>query len=177
MSVYHLDLLAKFNQGANREMDAIIKTLTEDQWNKNFGGFFSSVHSLCSHIYVCDFNWLLRYKALREFKTLGGGFFAKGPYSFDKTIFADIAEYLAMRPVLDEKIIAFMDEIKPEDLDKPLVYKDSSGQQFSRRFEGCLLQVLNHETHHRAMVSLYLELLGKQNDFNNVSTYVTKSNV
>jgi uncharacterized damage-inducible protein DinB len=169
--IYYLDLLAQFNRGANAEMNGIIKHLTEEEWNKNLGGFFNSVHSLCSHIYICDYVWLQRYRNLRGFQTLSGDFFNK-KYSFDKTIFDNIDEYLAKRPELDEKIVSFMQEVNSEDLDKPLTYQDSSGQNYTRRFEGLLLQVLNHETHHRGMISLYLELLWKQNDYNNVAPYV-----
>jgi uncharacterized damage-inducible protein DinB len=28
--------------------------------------------------------------------------------------------------------------------------------------------VFNHQTHHRGMISLYLDMLGKENDFSNL---------
>jgi uncharacterized damage-inducible protein DinB len=56
------------------------------------------------------------------------------------------------------------------DLEKQLTYTSSEGLTHTRRMEGCVLHLMNHETHHRGMISLYLEMLGKANDFNSVSS-------
>jgi uncharacterized damage-inducible protein DinB len=169
MASYHLDLLARYNKDANGKMDAVIKTLSEAEWNKSFPGYFKSVHELCSHIYICDYVWLIRYKGLRDFASLHSDFFNKD-YSFDETIFSSRDEYLAMRPKLDDKIAAFVNELSPDDLEKQLTYTNSEGVTHTRRMEGCVLHLMNHETHHRGMISLYLEMLGKANDFNSVSS-------
>jgi uncharacterized damage-inducible protein DinB len=169
MASYHLDILADYNKEANRKMDAVIKTLSEAEWNKSFPGFFKSVHELCSHIYICDYAWLVRYKGLRDFTSLRSEFFNK-TYSFDETIFSSRDEYLAMRPELDDKIVAFVSELSPADLEKQLSYTNSEGVTHTKRMEGCILHLMNHETHHRGMISLYLEMLGKANDFNSVSS-------
>jgi uncharacterized damage-inducible protein DinB len=169
MAIYHLDILAGYNREANKKMDAVIKTLSEAEWNKNFPGYFKSVHELCSHIYICDYAWLVRYKGLRDFTSLRSDFFNKN-YRFDETIFSGRDEYLAMRPELDDKIIAFADELSPADLEKQLTYTNSEGVTHTRSMEGCILHLMNHETHHRGMISLYLEMLGKANDFNSVSS-------
>ncbi|MDR0402085.1 MAG: DinB family protein [Treponema sp.] len=169
MASYHLGLLADYNKEANRKMDAVIKTLSGAEWDKTFPGYFKSIHELCSHIYVCDYAWLVRYKGLRDFACLDQQFLSKN-YRFDETIFSGRDEYLAMRPELDDKIIAFVNELGPEDPGKQLTYTDSGGVTRTRKMEGLVLHLLNHETHHRAMISLYLEMMGKENDFNSVSS-------
>jgi uncharacterized damage-inducible protein DinB len=35
------------------------------------------------------------------------------------------------------------------------------------------LNLFNHETHHRGMISLYLEMLGRENDFNSIAPFVS----
>jgi uncharacterized damage-inducible protein DinB len=50
-------------------------------------------------------------------------------------------------------------------LEKILTYTDSEGNKLEKVMETLLLHVFNHETHHRGMISLYLEMLGKENDF------------
>jgi uncharacterized damage-inducible protein DinB len=169
MVPYHVSLLASYNKEANRKMDAVIKTLSEAEWDKAFPGYFKSVHELCSHIYICDYAWLVRYKGLRDFNSLRSEFFNK-KYGFDETIFSGRDEYLAMRPELDDKIIAFMNELGPEDLEKQLTYTSSEGTAHTKRMEGLVLHLMNHETHHRGMISLCLEMLGKENDFSGVSS-------
>jgi len=158
-------LFAKYNKVANQKMDEVIKTLSKEEWEKNLGGFFKSVRGLCSHLYICDFNWLKRFSRLREFGVFKEAFFAREPYSFKEVLFADMSEYLTNRPILDEKIIAFIDEVNDKDLNSILKYTDSEGNLYEKNFGGLVTHSFNHDTHHRGMVSLYLEMLGRENDF------------
>ena len=157
--------IAGYNRIVNRKMDAIIKTLSRDEWARDLGGYFHSVRGLCSHLYICDFNWLKRFSRRREFIVFKEGFFSREPYSFKEVLFDDMAEYLSERPVLDEKIIAFTEELTGDDLNVSWKYTDSRGNPIERNFGHLVMQSLNHDTHHRGMISLYLELLGRENDF------------
>jgi uncharacterized damage-inducible protein DinB len=161
-------VLGKYNKAANAEMNRTIKNLSPAEWDKPLGGYFSSVRSLCSHLYICDFNWLKRFSNLRDFDLFKEPFFGRGPYSFDEVLFADVGEYLLQRPELDEKITAFVNSVTDGDLAKNLKYTDSSGTPYERNFDGLLLNLFNHETHHRGMISLYLEMLGKENDYSSI---------
>jgi uncharacterized damage-inducible protein DinB len=163
-----VDLLAKYNKMVNKTMDGIIKTLSPTEWDKNLGGFFKSVHGVCSHLYICDFNWLWRFKNYRDFAVLKDPFFDKA-YSFSDLLFENSGEYLSKRPELDDKIIAFGSELNDSDMGETLKYTDSEGKPYERNVGGCVLQFLNHETHHRGALSLYLELLGRENDFSSLA--------
>ena len=160
------DLWARYNKAVNEKMNSVIKTLSGEEWNKNLGGYFKSVRGLCSHLYVCDFNWLKRFSLLRDFAVFRDPIFNRDPYSFfSDPLFGDMGEYLAGRPVLDEKIISFANEINDRDFTSMLKYKDSHGNPIEKIFGGLLMQSFNHDTFHRGMVSLYLEMLGRENDF------------
>jgi uncharacterized damage-inducible protein DinB len=159
-----ITLLAKYNKAANEEMNTLIKTLSGEEWDKPLGGYFSSVRGLCSHIYICDHNWLRRFRNLRDFSVLKDPSFDKA-YPFTDVLFPDKTEYFARRPELDDKLLAFAAEFTDRDREASLKYTDSKGEPYSRNAGVCLLHFLNHETHHRGMISLYLELLGKENDF------------
>ncbi|MCL1811908.1 MAG: DinB family protein [Treponema sp.] len=158
-------LFANYNQTANKAMNKIIQTLTPAEWDKNLGGFFKSVHGLCSHLYICDFNWLKRYSKFRDFTVFGDSFFAREMYPFSEVIFDDMNEYLSKRPGLDEWIIRFAAELNDSELEGMLTYTNSSGKDYTWFFGGLIMQSLNHDTFHRGMLSLYLEMLGKENDF------------
>ncbi|GHV51666.1 diguanylate cyclase [Spirochaetia bacterium] len=161
------DALARYNQIANGKMDEIIAAISDDEWNREFNGFFKSVRALCSHLYIADVTWLKRFGGVKEFKTLKDGLF-QTELSFKELLFPHKDEYLAKRPELDKLIISLIAEVDEDDLGKTLKYTTSQGKPFEHPFYGTLLQILNHETHHRGMVSLYLELLGKDNDFSGV---------
>ena len=163
-----ITLFVNYNKSVNEAMNGVIKTLSQAEWDKALGGFFPSVRSLCSHIYICDFNWLKRFKAVRSFATLEDPFFGKS-YSFQETIFEDMAEYLAKRPDMDSRMIAFANELTDADMTSVFKYTDSHGKLHERNFGGSVLQFLNHETHHRGMISVFLEMLGRENDFSSLA--------
>jgi uncharacterized damage-inducible protein DinB len=159
-----ITLFMNYNRSVNNAMNDIIKTLSTEEWEKPLGGFFPSVRGLCSHIYICDYNWLKRFRNIRPFIALNDAFF-DSTYSFTETLFEDMGEYFAKRLELDSRMIAFADELTDTDIDSTINYTDSEGNAHKRNFGGCLLHFLNHETHHRGMISLYLEMLGRENDF------------
>jgi uncharacterized damage-inducible protein DinB len=167
-------LLARYNQTANEKMNAVIKTLTPEEWDRDLGGFFKSVHALCSHLYVCDYILLKqRYFGAREFKLAKDRFFAPD-YSHKDVLFPTIEEYLSRRPELDKKIIEFSEELTEEDFSLITRFKDSRGDPKEKNFGGTVLHGFNHETHHRGMISVYLEILGKSNDFSSLHAIVEK---
>jgi len=164
-----LVLLAKYNKAANEKMDTVIKTLSSQEWEKELGGFFKTIRATCSHIYVCDFNYLKRFSKLRDFAVLKDPFFDREPFSFTEILFADKGEYLEKRPDLNARLLAFTEELGDDDLGKILKYTDPRGNQLERNFGGLIMHNFNHDTHHRGAISLYLELLGKDNDFNSLA--------
>jgi uncharacterized damage-inducible protein DinB len=160
-------LLAVYNQAADAKMGDTIKTLSVEEWGKGLGGFYPSIRSLCVHLFTGDISWLKRFANLREFAA------AKDPlvtaeYNRE-TLFPGVEEYLEKRAKLDEILIGFSKELSDEDLAKNLEYSTPRGEKIVKNFGGCIIHSFNHDTHHRGMISLYLELLGKANDFNSLT--------
>jgi uncharacterized damage-inducible protein DinB len=137
MEQYNFSLLAKYNKIANEKMNTIIKTLSEEEWNKTFNCFYKSIHELCSHIYIADYNWLNRFRKLREFDSLDENCFSK-KYTFQETVFDTINEYISNRIELDTIITAFIKEITIEDINKTLEFKNSQGKTVEKRMEGLI---------------------------------------
>jgi uncharacterized damage-inducible protein DinB len=157
-------LLVKYNKEINQEMNNIIKTLTDEEWNRRFSGYYKSIHELCSHIFIWDYIWLSRLKSAGNFSSLNGSYFNR-EYNFRELLFENIDEYLAKRPELDDVLINFVNEITADILTKEAKWTDSEGAQCREKVEMILIHVSNHQTHHRGMISLYLESLGKENDY------------
>jgi uncharacterized damage-inducible protein DinB len=167
-------LLARYNQTANEKMNAVITTLTPEEWDRDLGGYFKSVHALCAHVYVCDYILLKqRYFSAREFKLAKDSFFAPD-YTFKDAVFSTKEEYFAMRPELDKKIVEFSAELNEEDFARITRFNDSHGNPKEKELGGIILHGFNHATHHRGMISVYLEILGKPNDFNSLHVLVEK---
>jgi uncharacterized damage-inducible protein DinB len=185
-------LFANYNQKANNSMNEIIKTLTEEQWKKQFSGFYKSIQDICSHIYFWDYNELNRCKYLRKFSSLEEEFLYQrkldiytikisedGTEYLDKnlitskTLFLDstIDEYVKMRIDMDNRIINFIDEITTNDLERTITFTTVLGNKFNWRIDDLILNLFNHQTHHRGMISLYLDMLEKENDYSNLILY------
>jgi uncharacterized damage-inducible protein DinB len=171
MDIRTITLLAEYNRKTNSEMNGIIQKLDVSQWMQTFKGYFSSIHSLCNHIYLADFNWLKRFSKLRPFIYSQQALFNQ-ELPFGSTVFESIKDYLAKREELDQYLLEFAKEIRPEDLDQQLVYVDSQGKPNERLFAGLILHCFNHQTHHRGMISIYLDYLGINNDFSNLAGMV-----
>ena len=162
-----LELMARYNKAANEKMDKVIKTLTPIEWNKDLGGFFKSIRGNCSHMYICDYVYMQRFMTFRDFKINDDHFLDK-TYSFKDVLFENINEYFPMREEMNRRIIDFCSEITEQDLPKNLSFKNSHGDTINKNFGGVVLHFLNHNTHHRGGISVYLEQLGKENDFNSL---------
>ncbi len=169
MDIETSKLLAKYNQTANRQMNLLIEKLDSSQWNREFGGYFKSVKELCNHIYLGDFNWLKRFSRLRAFDFIRYSLFDKD-LAFGTNPISEVPDYLSKREQLDDKLIQFTDELRLDDLDKPLAYLDSKGNSYTKNFGGLVLHAFNHQTHHRGMVSVYLDIMSINNDFSNLSS-------
>jgi uncharacterized damage-inducible protein DinB len=114
---------------------------------------------------------LKRYFLLRDFKLSGDAFFSR-EYKFLDLLFPQIEEYISARAELDGKIRDFSAELTGGDFSQVLKFNDSHGTPMEKNFGGAVLHGFNHGTHHRAMISLYLEQLGKANDFNSLMQVV-----
>jgi uncharacterized damage-inducible protein DinB len=166
----HLILLAKYNKEANAKMNAVIGTLDDGEWNKPFSAFYKSIHELCSHIFNSDRLLLTRLKAVGDFKTLRDDCFS-GQVDMSGQAFDSIDEYINKRADLDARIVSLMPELTDEDAAKKIKFVNYKGVEFERSAGVLLLHMFNHDTHHRAMVSLYLEMLGKENDYSGLYIY------
>jgi uncharacterized damage-inducible protein DinB len=162
-----LAFLAKYNSHVNNQMFSYISKLSDEEWKKEFQGFYKSVKQLCNHIYIADFNWLKRFGLVRKFHYLENPLL-KNDLTHASEAFDSIDDYNRKRKELDLLINEFVSELYEEDLRKVITYKNLKGEPQTRNAGGSAMHIFNHGTHHRGMISLYLEFLGHSNDFNSL---------
>ncbi len=121
---------------------------------------------MCNHIYICDYNWLKRFSHLRAFQFVDKDI--KKGLEYGKMYLQNIPEYIIKIEWLDKKIIEFVDEIDGKDIENILKYVDSHGTAYEKNFGLLVLHMFNHETHHRGMISIYLEEMKIANDYSNI---------
>jgi uncharacterized damage-inducible protein DinB len=167
MDIKTCKLLAQYNQIANQKMNSIIRNLSNEHWNREFSGYFKTIKQLCSHIYIGDYIWLKRFGQFRDYQ------FAKDAL-FDQTLnysskpFDDIAGYIFKREEMDNKLIMFADEITQSDLENIISFANAKGEMVNKNVGGSILHIFNHQTHHRGMISIYLDMMKIDNDFSSL---------
>ena len=167
MDTKTVKLFAEYNRKTNEEMNRLIDQLALAQWEQRWGGYYPTIQALCNHLYISDFTWLKRFGNLREFHYLEDDLF-KDQLTLASTAFASRREYLDRRGSLDAKAVALAAEVTEDDLAAALTYKNFKGVEQRRNFGGLLLHMFNHGTHHRGMISVYLDSLGIENDYSNL---------
>jgi uncharacterized damage-inducible protein DinB len=164
MDIKTCRLLAQYNQTANKKMDGLISMLTDGQWNQEFAGYFKTIKQLCTHIYISDYSWIKRFGRFRDFQCTKDPLFAQD-LNYSSHPFDSMAEYLAKREELDKKLIALAGELTENDLEKNIAFSNTKGELISKNAGGSLLHMFNHQTHHRGMISLYLDMMKIDNDY------------
>ena len=171
MDIQTCSLLAKYNQATNVQMDLLISKLDDSQWNKELGGYFKSIKEVCNHLYIADFFWLKRFSKLRSFSYINAPLFDQ-VLKFGTNPIEALPDYLQKRIALDKVVIQFINELLQNDLVMTLSYSDSKGVQHTRNAGGCILHMFNHQTHHRGMISVYLDCLHINNDYSNLLSLI-----
>jgi uncharacterized damage-inducible protein DinB len=125
---------------------------------------------LCSHIFGGDHRWLIKFKNLGNFNSIAGNRF-NVEHDFNKLFFENIGEYIAERKEMDKILLDFINELSEDDLDKKMEWINSKGLKCIHTLATGLIHLSHHQTHHRGMISVYLEFLGKENDYSNLYLY------
>jgi uncharacterized damage-inducible protein DinB len=167
MNTSTVRLFARYNEQTNALMNDILSTLSPDEWKLDRGGYLPSIASLCSHICSGDRLWLTRFRSVCQSSSILDPMFDR-PVSFDGPPYPDFSSYISCRITLDKTISSFAHEVTSDDLKKTLSYTDLKGVKQNREVGGLIMHMFNHQTHHRGMISLYLDQMGRENDFSSM---------
>lgn len=137
---------------ANRRLYDVALALGEEVAGREVGRQFSfpTLRAMFGHIYGADWLWLQRWKGLT----------ASGlPRADAFPSLAEVGE--RWEPLLKEQR-AFLEALRPADLDRPVEFKSvlfPSEQPYRLPLAPMLMHVPNHATHHRSEVATMLTML------------------
>ena len=162
MSVALIRELYDYHHWANRRLFEVTVDLgdgvTRDmgkQWS------FPTLKGMFAHIYGADTIWLTRWK---------GSSPARIPGDAD---FADVAELRARWDALEAEQRSFLAGLGEADLARPVVYKNTQGQEFRVALGALLQHVVNHATHHRSEAATMITLISGSPPDTGINTYRT----
>jgi len=158
--------LARYNERVNREMYEILSVLTDRARRQEAGSWFGSIHGILSHIIICDFHWLKRYRALSpESPVLNDPRLDPPNLSWEHDLHENFAALREDRTIVDERICAWVEAFPAARYDEDFEYHDSTGNARHAKAGAAFEFLFLHQTHHRGQISQILDSMGLAHSF------------
>jgi uncharacterized damage-inducible protein DinB len=137
--------LAQYNAWANWRLYEAAGRLSDAERKKKRPSFFGSIYRTLNHILVGDRVWLSRLTTTSH-----------GIASLDQELYGDFAELRAARVTEDERLIAVVNRLQPEEIAGSLCYRNMAGEEKRTPMVQVLGHIFNHQTHHRGQAHALL---------------------
>jgi len=99
-SLHDLQIMARYNRWANARLYASVATLSDEDYRRDRGAFFGSIHATLNHILVGDRVWTSRI--VGEYS---------GIKSLDEIVHDQFATLQSARTAMDEHIVRLVDRL------------------------------------------------------------------
>jgi uncharacterized damage-inducible protein DinB len=142
--------MAAYNGWMNRKVYAAAARLSDAERKADRGAFFRSIHSTLNHLLWGDRLWLSRFNG-KSYQTGGIGV----------DLYDGFDALRAARSEMDDEISAWAAQLDDAQLAGPLTWYSVVAQREMTRPRGlCVMQMFNHQTHHRGQVTTLLKQAG-----------------
>lgn len=145
----HFTSMAEYNLWANARVFRMAAALTDEQYRRDVGVYFKSVHSTLNHILIADLIWMHRLT--------GSG---RLPTRLDESIHDDLGALTGERRRQDERIRDYIAGLPDAQFEESFEFRTLKGTSKSLLRRETLAHLFNHQTHHRGQVHSALTLLG-----------------
>ena len=144
--------MARYNHWQNSEMTTALSGMSDQARNLDRGAFFGSIQATISHILWGDTIWISRFD---------GGEGTNLAIADSPTITPDYADWLEKRAAMDRRLLDWAGQLRQSDLDGVLNwFSGAAGRDVSQPVAVCLMQMFNHQTHHRGQVHAMVTAAG-----------------
>ena len=147
----HYRMFAAYNAWANARVYSAAGTVAHDDYMRDLGAFFHSVHGTLNHILYADGVWMTRFH---------GG--QTGPVKLNTILYEDFESLKLARESEDVRIVGFINGLSAEQLNGTFSYtRGNPPETYTDRLANTLAHFFNHQTHHRGQVHMMLTMLGR----------------
>ncbi len=156
ITLEYVQTMARYNDWQNRSLYTAASGLTEEARQQDRGAFFGSIHGTLSHLLWGDTIWMSRFDGWDEpdndiTKTASYG--------------GDWASLSTKRRVADDRILDWSTRATKADLEGELCWLSFAVQREVCKPRALLImQIFNHQTHHRGQVHAMLTAAGAKPD-------------
>ena len=146
--------MARYNAWQNRQIMDIVKTMDEKPLRKDRGAFFGSISGTLNHILWGDMLWMSRFCSDVKAPNV--------PPDQHTECTPTISVWEAERFRLDGRIRIWAQTLRNIDLKSGLAwYSETQKKHHNMPLDLCIVQLFNHQTHHRGQVHAMLTGMGK----------------
>jgi uncharacterized damage-inducible protein DinB len=145
--------MARYNAWQNDGLRQMIGEMSREELTKDRGAFFGSIFATLNHLLWGDHIWISRFDG-------GQG---PDPSIKDSVDFTPTAAvWTADRFRMDARITLWAQSVSAIDLTGDVTWTSVAvGRTMSKPKALCVVQLFNHQTHHRGQVHAMLTALGK----------------
>ncbi len=145
----HFVTMAEYNSWANARLYRMAGQLSDEQYRRDVGTYFKSLHGTLNHLLTADRIWMRRLT--------GTG---NHPVKLNAIVFDDLPSLTAARRAEDERIANFVRELTDAQLQEVWTYQTLNGTPQKQMRREILAHLFNHQTHHRGQAHTVLTVLG-----------------
>jgi uncharacterized damage-inducible protein DinB len=144
----HFEQFAAYNRWANARLYQAAFALSEEDYRRNAGAFFKSMHGTLNHLLVADRIWLKRLTGEGDH-----------PNRLDAILFEDRGALALARADEDDRLARYVGSLDDDTLEGVLEYATTSGRPFAQKRREILAHLFNHQTHHRGQAHTILSIV------------------
>lgn len=145
----HFTMMADYNTWANGRLYGMARQLPDEQYRRDVGAYFKSLHGTLNHIMAADRIWMHRLTSAGEY-----------PKNLSAIVLDDLPSLWAARQLEDQRIVSFVESLSDAQLEEFWDYRTLNGTPRKQRRREILAHLFNHQTHHRGQAHAILTALG-----------------
>jgi len=150
MTLTDLQTLVDYHYWARDRLLEAIEPLSAEQWRRDLGSSFKSIHETVAHIYAAEWAWHQRWQG-------------NSPTAlFPAEKLPDVASVRRAWSELEVRVRAFLAGLGEAGITRVFEYRLLNGSEGSSPFWQMLQHVVNHASYHRGQVTTMLRQLGAQ---------------
>lgn len=145
----HFTMMVEYNAWANARLYRMARQLPYEQYRRDVGAYFKSLHGTLNHILVADLIWMRRLTGIGDH-----------PKNLNVIVFDELRSLSAARQKEDQRITSFVESLSDAQLEEMCEFKTLTGVSLKQRRREILAHLFNHQTHHRGQAHTVLTVLG-----------------
>lgn len=136
-----LKTMARYNQWANRDLFAAVRTLPASEVTKQRPSLFKNILNTLNHPLLTDRIWWAHmHKEAHPHQAL------------NEVLYRDFETLAAAREEMDQRLIDYVDGLSEYDADEQIDFTLLSGAKGLMNRRMILMHIFNHNTYHRGFV-------------------------